>query len=738
MPLITAIAAVAERLFSRQLAAAAASAIQSSAPITPPTAPTTLQATPPRRPSSRRRRTVSAGGQPPPDGRSASIAGGASNGAASAVGAAAIDAALRETLVVLLGKLTLPLFRTEPPIAGAPVEYYAILDSPVCTMGLLVLKRGQTLPTHDHPGMSVFSKVVHGHLHVAAYEFVDADDDDDNVELNCGCDSSSRGDTCDFDRTSEYADDEDDRDARRGRLRRGQPPLSPLQIQQLPHQTQQLFPQPRTRNHHHNYNHTNNHRRRHNAVGSSKDHMTAAPHHAAKRTHSPSLGPRTSSSPLPYTPSTTSATSVEFPAVATAAGPYTTLCGHPACPTRGRRARLALNRVVSADAPGDGSLLCIRPDSGPSLHSFTAASDVVVILDLLGPPYHDQLRPCTYFADPLPLLPTGTLSDTPLLPPPLPPAPPDPDDNRGEGVRKERSRSAAAAGRRRNGRSRRRSRRAPGQPPQLSALDINDPAPPPLVTVAAASPDSFSSAPSSTPPSSAASTASSSSSASPEGHHLLEIVPVPGSTKLPRTLRPSVASASCRCLARPPHPTSPASAPGATTDAAATRVPPPFPEGTTVFLPLRQPARRSAADTIAAPDATATADTDSEYDADAGLHVIGRPYGGPRVDPRDLARARAAPDAAIVRLGRGVAAVWDAVVEARAANAAAAAAAADATAAAGTAEPDAAAQTSGASESSSRWWDAETAGVGAAAAVRGPCAAAGLASGARRVEEPQT
>ncbi|KAJ1532841.1 hypothetical protein HK096_006069 [Nowakowskiella sp. JEL0078] len=38
----------------------------------------------------------------------------------------------------------------------------------------------------------------------------------------------------------------------------------------------------------------------------------------------------------------------------------------------------------------------ISPEAGPSIHSFTAASDFVVVLDLIGPPYNDD-RPCTYY-----------------------------------------------------------------------------------------------------------------------------------------------------------------------------------------------------------------------------------------------------------------------------------------------------------------------------------------------------
>ncbi|TPX39074.1 hypothetical protein SeMB42_g06480 [Synchytrium endobioticum] len=64
-----------------------------------------------------------------------------------------------------------------------------------------------------------------------------------------------------------------------------------------------------------------------------------------------------------------------------------------------RRARIRLDEDISSTSLN--SLLVIKPGTGINLHSFTAVSDKVVILDLLGPPYteSDGDRPCTHYRE---------------------------------------------------------------------------------------------------------------------------------------------------------------------------------------------------------------------------------------------------------------------------------------------------------------------------------------------------
>ncbi|TPX35068.1 hypothetical protein SmJEL517_g02484 [Synchytrium microbalum] len=64
-----------------------------------------------------------------------------------------------------------------------------------------------------------------------------------------------------------------------------------------------------------------------------------------------------------------------------------------------RLAKIGINEDIPSDC--DKSLLVIKPGVGSNLHSFTAASDRVVVLDLLGPPYTepDGDRPCTHYRE---------------------------------------------------------------------------------------------------------------------------------------------------------------------------------------------------------------------------------------------------------------------------------------------------------------------------------------------------
>ncbi|KAJ3120181.1 Nucleolar complex protein 3 [Nowakowskiella sp. JEL0407] len=150
--------------------------------------------------------------------------------------------ALSETLKSLIFKVSLNELRVQA--AKAPVEYYPIWESDVFTMCVFVIRKGITMPTHDHPSMTVFSKIISGDLLVKTYELQE----------------SSRKD----------------------------------------------------------------------------------------------LG----------------------------------------VPENVHLAKVGIEKVISSSS--EESLLYIHPDSGPSLHSFTAVSDSVVILDIIGPPYNEE-RPCTYF-----------------------------------------------------------------------------------------------------------------------------------------------------------------------------------------------------------------------------------------------------------------------------------------------------------------------------------------------------
>ncbi|KAI8802358.1 hypothetical protein BJ742DRAFT_833265 [Cladochytrium replicatum] len=210
---------------------------------------------------------------------------------------------LTSALKELIMHVSLDHLRVEK--ATANVEYYPIWESEYFTMCVFVLRKGVTMPTHDHPNMTVFSKVVSGSLHIKTFEFVDKDPNSGN-----------------------------------------------------------------------------------NVYDSLRNRVTKA-----------------------------------------------------------RQCDVHVDRVIHSHEPS--SLLMIQPNSGPNMHSFTGATDSVVILDIIGPPYNDD-RPCTYFRE--------IDTDPTLTPPPSSSSPspsPSPDEQQQQppvpsDKKKKRRRRKAANGRSEN------------------------------------------------------------------------------------------------------------------------------------------------------------------------------------------------------------------------------------------------------------------------------------------------
>merc|ERR1739848_849841 len=51
-----------------------------------------------------------------------------------------------------------------------PITYYHIYDSPDFTVGIFCIPENCDIPIHDHPDMTVYSKVLYGKVHVEAYD----------------------------------------------------------------------------------------------------------------------------------------------------------------------------------------------------------------------------------------------------------------------------------------------------------------------------------------------------------------------------------------------------------------------------------------------------------------------------------------------------------------------------------------------------------------------------------------
>ncbi|CAH0490683.1 unnamed protein product [Peronospora farinosa] len=80
-----------------------------------------------------------------------------------------------DQLVLANFQLTVPSSRDSGPKRPMRVHYKHVYEDKMVSIGIFILPPGVSIPLHDHPRMSVITRVLYGSMHVKTYDLIKHD-----------------------------------------------------------------------------------------------------------------------------------------------------------------------------------------------------------------------------------------------------------------------------------------------------------------------------------------------------------------------------------------------------------------------------------------------------------------------------------------------------------------------------------------------------------------------------------